>query len=92
MHTEPAVEGNAVLIGNVDNTRSLVVNLNLLLSVAAAFVRSVYHDFVNQIVQDFRREFLGIGVFANILQKLLKVVLFLFAAVNQVSLPDTISS
>ena len=61
-----------------DNTRSLVVNLNLLLSVAAVLVRSVYHDFVNQIIQDFRREFLGISVLANILQELLKVVLFLF--------------
>ena len=66
LHTEPAVESNAVLIGNVDNSRSLVVNLNLLLSVTAALVRSVYHDFVNQIIQDFRREFLGIGVFANL--------------------------
>ena len=79
----PAVEGNAVLIGNVDNSRSLVVNFNLLLSVAAALVWSVYHDFVNQIIQDFRCKLLRIGILANILQKLLKVVLFLLAAVNQ---------
>ena len=83
MHTEPAVEGNAVLIGNIDNARGLVVNLYLLFSVAAALVGSVYHNSVNQIVQDFRSEFLRIGVFAYILQKLLKVMLFLFAAVNQ---------
>ena len=79
----PAIEGNAVLIGNIDNTRSLVVNLNLLLSVTAALVGSVYHDLVNQIVQDFCCEFLGISVLAYILQKLLKVVLLLLAAVNQ---------
>ena len=64
-----AVEGNAVLISNIDNTRSLVVNLNLLFSVTAALVGSVYHDLVNQIVQDFRRKFLGIGILAYILQK-----------------------
>ena len=78
-----AVEGNAVLIGNIDNARCLVVNLYLLFSVAAALVGSVYHNSVNQIVQDFRSEFLRIGVFAYIPQKLLKVVLFLLAAVNQ---------
>ena len=83
MHTESAVEGNAVLIGNIDNARGLVVNLYLLFSVAAALVGSVYHNSVNQIVQDFRSEFLRIGVFAYIPQKLLKVVLFLLAAVNQ---------
>ena len=36
-----AVEGNSVLISNIDNTRSLVVNLNLLFSVTAALVGSV---------------------------------------------------
>ena len=62
-----AVEGNAVLISNIDNTRSLVVNLNLLFSVTAALVGSVYHDLVNQIVQDFCCKLLRIGILANIL-------------------------
>ena len=65
LHTEPAVESNAVLIGYIDNARSLVVNLNLLLSVAAALVGSMYHDFVNQIIQNFRRKLLRIGVFTK---------------------------
>ena len=49
---------------------------------AAALVRSVYHDLVNQIVQDLRRELLGISVLAYIPQKLLKVMLLLLASVN----------
>lgn len=63
-----ANEGNAVLIGNTVNTRSLVVNLNLLFSVAAALVRSVYYNFVNQIVQNFRSKFFRIGVLATFLK------------------------
>ena len=41
MHTESAIECNAVLIGNVDDARSLAVNLNFLFSVTAALVGSV---------------------------------------------------
>ena len=66
-NTESAVEGNAVLIGNIDNVRGLIVNFNLLFSMTANLVGSVCYDFVNRIVQDLRREFLGIGVHAYIL-------------------------
>ena len=41
LHAESSVEGNAVLIGNVDDARSLAVNLNFLFSVTAALVGSV---------------------------------------------------
>lgn len=50
LHTESAVKSNAILIGNIYNSDSLVVNFNLLFSVTATLVGSVYHNFVNQIV------------------------------------------
>ncbi len=61
------IEGNAVFIGNIDNVRGLIVNFNILFSMTANLVGSVCYDFVNRIVQDLRREFLGIGVHAYIL-------------------------
>lgn len=55
LHTKSAVKRNAIFVGNFNNADSLVVNLNLLFSVPTALVRSMDHDFVDQIVQDFSR-------------------------------------
>ncbi len=53
LHTESAIEDNAIIIGNNDNSNSLVVNFNLLFSVTANLVGSVYHNFVNQVIEYF---------------------------------------
>lgn len=79
----PAVEGNAALIGNIDNARSLVINLNhpfsgpLLLSGACTTFLST-KSFRISAVSSWGSVYLRI-----FLHKLLKVVPLLFAAVNQ---------
>ena len=60
-----AIICNAVIVADIDDTGRLVVNFNLLLTLPAAFVGSVYHNFVNQVIQKFRSQFFGIGVFTQ---------------------------
>lgn len=56
-HTQSAVESNALIIGNIDNTDSLVVNFNLLFSVSAALVGCVDYNFVVFCCGNFLRSF-----------------------------------
>ena len=66
LHTESAIEGNTILIGDIDNSNSLAVNFNLLFSVTATLVGSVYHNFVNQVIEYFCSQFFWGGVFTDI--------------------------
>lgn len=66
LHTESAIEGNTILIGDIDNSNSLAVNSNLLFSVTATLVGSVYHNFVNQVIEYFCSQFFWVGVFTDI--------------------------
>ena len=55
------------IIGDIDDANGFVVDINLLPPVSAAFVGSVYNDFVNQVVDNLRSQFCRIGVLAYIL-------------------------
>ena len=79
----PAVPSFAEVVSDVDDPSGLVVNLNLLPAVPTALVGSVDDNLVNQFIQHFRRQFFRGGVLSDAFQKLLEVVGFLLAVVNQ---------
>jgi len=66
-----AVFGDAFIPRNINDVRCPVVNLNLLLAFSIALIGSTDYNFVNQTVQHFCVQLLGVGILADIFEELL---------------------